>query len=209
MQKPLSSTPPEPAQSTIVWPDTTDQQLIEHISQGHKAAMTELVSRYYNRIFDFALRHVGRQTDAEDIVQETFFRVWQKAPQWQDRNLPPHSWLYRITYNLCIDELRRRKPESALESAPESTRDEHDNLISHDMPEKRIYQQQKETQLAVALESLSTGQRTAIVLCNFQDLSNRDAALVMDITVEAVESLLARGRKKLRKLLIDAQGKQS
>jgi RNA polymerase sigma-70 factor (ECF subfamily) len=131
--------------------------------------------------------------DAEDIAQEAFIRVWRKASDWQDRQLPPHSWLYRITYNLCIDELRKRKPESDV--------DDHYDLSSEDSPESNIYQQQKDKLLAAAFTTLSEAQRTAIALCNYQGLSNKEAAGVMDITVEALESLLARGRAKLRKQL--------
>lgn len=178
------------------WADKDDRHLFEHIRQGDKAAMTEFVSRYYHRIKDFAFRHLNRAVDAEDIAQEAFIRVWRKVPQWQDRELPPHSWLYRITYNLCIDELRKRKPECDV--------DEQYDLVNDDSPEGNLYQQQKDRLLAEAMGSLSEGQRTAIVLCNYQGFSNRDAASVMDITVEALESLLARGRSKLRKQLIQA-----
>jgi RNA polymerase sigma-70 factor (ECF subfamily) len=175
------------------WSGHDDLQLLKHIGQGSKAAMTEFISRYYQRIADFALRHVGRMADAEDIAQEAFIRVWRKASDWQDRQLPPHSWLYRITYNLCIDELRKRKPESDV--------DDHYDLSSEDSPESNIYQQQKDKLLAAAFTTLSEAQRTAIALCNYQGLSNKEAAGVMDITVEALESLLARGRAKLRKQL--------
>ena len=180
--------------SAVVWASKDDRELFEHIGQGNKAAMTEFVSRYYHRIMDFSYRHLNRVADAEDIAQEAFIRVWRKAPQWQDRELPPHSWLYRITHNLCIDELRKRKPECDV--------DEQYHLANDDSPEGNLYQQQKDQLLAAAIRSLSEGQRTAIVLCNYQGFSNRDAAAVMDITVEALESLLVRGRSKLRKQLM-------
>jgi len=178
------------------WTGKDDRHLFEHIGLGDKAAMTEFVSRYYHRIRDFAFRHLNRVADAEDVAQETFIRVWRKAPDWQDREIPPHSWLYRITYNLCIDELRKRKPECDV--------DEQYDLADNDSPEGNLYQHQKDKLLAKAMGSLSEGQRTAIVLCNYQGFSNRDAASVMDITVEALESLLARGRSNLRKQLMQA-----
>jgi RNA polymerase sigma-70 factor (ECF subfamily) len=175
------------------WSGLDDLQLLTHIAQGSKAAMTEFISRYYQRITDFAWRHMGRKADAEDIAQETFIRVWRKARDWQDRQLPPHSWLYRITYNLCIDELRKRKPQTDV--------DEHFDLSGNDSPESNLYQLQKDKLLATAFATLSETQRTAIALCNYQGLSNKEAAHVMDVSVEALESLLARGRAKLRKQL--------
>ena len=170
-----------------------DRQLLLLIGEGSKAAMTELIARYYHRIKDFAFRHTGRRADAEDITQEAFIRVWSKAGQWQDRQVPPHSWLYRITYNLCVDELRKRKPQTDV--------DEQFDLHGDDSPESNVYQQQKDKLLAAAFATLSEAQRTAIVLCNYQGFSNKDAAGVMDISVDALESLLARGRAKLRKQL--------
>jgi RNA polymerase sigma-70 factor (ECF subfamily) len=193
----VESIPAEIGQAdTGSWTAKDDRHLFAHISQGNKAAMTEFVARYYHRITDFAFRHLNRVADAEDIAQETFIRVWHKASHWQDREVQPHSWLYRITYNLCIDELRKRKPECDV--------DEQYHLADDDSPEGNLYQQQKDKLLAAAMRSLSENQRTAIVLCNYQGFSNRDAASVMDITVEALESLLARGRSKLRKQLMQA-----
>lgn len=179
--------------SMELWADHDDQQLLKHIGQGSKAAMSELITRYYQRIVDFAFRHMSRKADAEDVAQETFIRVWRKAQDWQDRQLPPRSWLYRITYNLCIDELRKRKPETDV--------DEQHDLSNDDSPESNVYQQQKDKLLAAAFATLSEAQRTAISLCNYQGFSNREAAGVMDISVEALESLLVRGRSKLRKQL--------
>ena len=178
------------------WAGKDDRLLFDRIGQGSKAAMTEFVSRYYHRIRDFAFRHLNRMADAEDVTQEAFIRVWRKASDWQDRELPPHNWLYRVTYNLCVDELRKRKPECDV--------DEQFYLVNNDSPEDNLYQQQKDQLLAAAMRDLSDGQRTAIVLCNYQGFSNRDAAAVMDITVEALESLLARGRSNLRKQLMQS-----
>ncbi len=188
-----NNTRPDYAPGEQYWPAQNDLQLLTHIGQGSKAAMTEFIARYYQRITDFALRHTGRRADAEDIAQEAFIRVWSNARNWQDRRLPPHSWLYRITYNLCIDELRKRRPQTDV--------DEQFDLQSADSPERNVYQQQKDKFLDAAFRSLSQAQRTAIVLCNYQGFSNRDAAGIMDITVEALESLLARGRAKLRQQL--------
>jgi len=193
----MKSSPPtvEAVSAMDKWTEQNDQQLLSHIGMGSKAAMTELIGRYYQRITDFAMRHLSRKADAEDVTQETFIRVWRKARDWQDRQLPPHSWLYRITYNLCIDELRKRKPETDV--------DAQYDLSTDDSPENNVYQLQKDKLLAAAFTTLSHAQRTAIVLCNYQGFSNKDAASVMDITVEALESLLVRGRAKLRKQLCE------
>ena len=189
------------------WSIKNDQQLLAHVARGDKSAMTEFISRYHRRILDFVRRQLGPSPDVEDIAQEAFIRVWCKAPQWQNQSGQNHldpnadkaarAWLYRITYNLCIDSLRRRKPDANGDSQePQACGDDA-------LPEQILHQQQRQHRLNTALENLSAGQRTAIVLCNYQDLSNREAASVMDISVDALESLLARGRNNLRAQLID------
>lgn len=144
------------------------------------------------------MRIVGRRCDAEDITQEALFRLWRNAPSWKDKELPLRNWLYRITYNLCIDEIRKRKPETPI--------DEQLYLTTNTSVEKSIYNDEKYKLLAQALARLSEGQRTAIALCTYQGVANRDAASIMDISVDAVESLLSRGRRKLRETLVDIQG---
>ena len=181
--------------------DFSDTHLLTQIGKGDKSAMTEFVSRHYNRIADFAQKHLGKKTDAEDVAQEVFMRVWQKAPLWEDRELPPLSWLYRIAYHRCIDELRKYKPETQPDML--------DCLTSNDLPDKSLQQQQQDEILYRALRSLPQRQYTAIILCNIQGVSNREAALTMDISVEALESLLSRERKNLRLLLVDTAGESS
>jgi RNA polymerase sigma-70 factor (ECF subfamily) len=175
----------------------TDEQLMARIAAGDKQAFSQFVTRHLSRIMDFARRHLLNQADAEDVAQEAFTRLWLKAPQWQSRGLPPHSWLYRITYNLCIDTLRRQKPTASI--------DEHAHLAGAEKAEDRLLQASRKNAIDQALTSLPERQRTAIVLCSYHGLSNRDAGAIMEISVEALESLLSRARRTLRKLLLAQQ----
>lgn len=174
-----------------------DVLLMSSIALGDKSAMTSFVSKHLSRIIQFAMRYLGRRQDAEDVAQEAFFRVWQYAERWESREIPPKNWLYKITYNLCIDEIRKRK----------NLVPEHEYLepTSEDQPDTDLIKIEKKKQMDEALETLPERQRTAIVLYSFQGFSNRDAADIMEISVEALESLLARGRRKLKELLIDAK----
>jgi len=188
-----------------LWADKEDAVLMCSIADGDKAAMEEFVVRHIKRIKEFAARYVGSSSDEDDVVQETFFRVWTKASQWQDKKLSPINWLYRISYNLCIDTIRRQRKQS-----PKINIDEHTEQVSIEtiatieksLPENKLADLETKKLLTFALEKLPERQRTAIILFHFHGQSNRDAAVIMDISVDALESLLSRGRRKLKEQLI-------
>lgn len=171
-----------------------DQRLMLSIASGNQQAFTELASRYLNQIIQFAYRYVGSRSDAEDVAQEALIRIWKHAVSWEPQGFSLKSWLYRITYNLCIDEIRKRKPVSELKYDGQA--------VASEQPESEVYNQQKDSIVNKALGELPERQRTAINLCVYQALSNQDAADTMGITVEALESLLARGRRNLKKSLV-------
>lgn len=167
------------------------------VAQGDKDAFTEIVSRHLNAVIHFALRYVGRRAEAEDVAQEAFIRIWKNAAKWEPKGFTFRSWLYRITYNLCIDELRKRKPVTDVE----------DEVLPSlgDQPDEGLYRDQQQQKVAHALDELPERQRTAITLCVYQGMSNRDAAQVMEISVEALESLLSRARRTLRNKMTETQ----
>lgn len=183
------------------WANADDKQLMEPIAQGNQAAYTEFVKRYLDKIVGFATGHMGRKADAEDVAQEAFIRVWQKAASWRDMSIPPHYWLYRITYNLCIDKLRKRKPDVSIEEF-------HYQVDTHS-PDSELGQSEKMRQVHDALQTLPERQRSAIIFCAYHGFSNRDAAQILETSVEALESLLARARRSLRKMLLELEGTQS
>jgi len=92
------------------WTEQNDRQLMKLIGEGSKAAMTEFITRYYQRITDFAQRHTGRRSDAEDIAQEAFFRAWQALPSFRFQSAF-RTWIYRIVVNLCINRFPRLRRE--------------------------------------------------------------------------------------------------
>ncbi|HEC11651.1 MAG TPA: sigma-70 family RNA polymerase sigma factor [Acidiferrobacteraceae bacterium] len=179
--------------------ETEDEVLMVQIAQGDKLAFSRFLDRHLAAAVNFAMGYIKHPADAEDITQEAFTRVWTKASSWQDVGASPKAWLYRITYHLCIDEIRRRKP---IDSADEV------ELIadSKSKPDAALLRKQDSAQLATALDALPERQRTAIVLCALRGFSNKDAALTMDSSVDALESLLSRGRRRLRELMLDPNG---
>lgn len=186
-----------PRISHETWAALDDSQLMAVVAQGDKGAFTELVSRHLNAVIYFALRYLGRRPDAEDVAQEAFVRLWKHAANWEPKGFSFRSWVYRITYNLCIDELRKRKPETTVEDEV--------SLASDDQPDDDLYRDEQQQKVSTALNELPERQRTAIFLCVYQGLSNRDAAEAMEISVEALESLLSRARRSLKKTMTESE----
>jgi RNA polymerase sigma-70 factor (ECF subfamily) len=170
-----------------------DLPLLRRIAAGDGAASAALVDRHLGRIVALAWRMLGSRAEAEDVAQDTFLRAWQQAALWRPEGARFATWLHRVAVNLCLDRLRRRR-EVDLDAAGDPPADE-----VH--PGTALQRQAVADRVDAALALLPERQRTAIVLCHFQELGNIEAAAVMEIGVEALESLLGRGRRRLRELL--------
>lgn len=175
-----------------------DGDLLGRIAAGDVPAMRAMVTRQLPRILSVATRMLGDAAEAEDVAQETFLRVWRNAGGWRQRNARFSTWVHRVAINLCYDRLRRRKdvftehpPDIEYEGpAPDA------GLMNEDDPSRRV---------EGAMQLIAPRQREAIVLVYYQALSNAEAAAIMDVTVDALESLLARGRRSLQVLLLKEQ----
>jgi RNA polymerase sigma-70 factor (ECF subfamily) len=170
-----------------------DLPLLRRIAAGDGAASAALVDRHLGHIVALAWRMLGSRAEAEDVAQDTFLRAWQLAASWQPGGARFATWLHRVAVNLCLDRLRRRR-EVDLDAAGDPPADD-----AH--PGAALQRRAVAHRVDAALALLPERQRTAIVLCHFQELGNIEAAAVMEIGVEALESLLARGRRRLRELL--------
>lgn len=175
--------------------DTDDKQLLLSIANGNQGAFQVLMQKYLRKITIYAYQTLKDNVIAEEIAQETFLRVWQKADTWSDQGFSIKSWIYKICYNLCIDFLRKQQKELRLK-----TESAYADDYSRTEPEPQHHLEYE--QIVNMLNKLPERQSTALYLSVFQGLSNMDAAIVMDISVEALESLLARARRKLKALLI-------
>lgn len=121
-------------------------------------------------------------------------RLWRMAPDWRAGEAQLGTWLYRVVANLCTDRLRKRRTVD-IESLPERA----DNAPSADA---RLQQQQRAAALQQALMHLPDRQRQAVVLRHIEGLANPQIATILGVGVEAVESLTARGKRALGRLLL-------
>lgn len=163
------------------------------LAGGDPNAGRALVDAHLVHVLAVARRMLGDQAEAEDVAQDTFMRAWKAAARWEPGRAKLSTWLHRIAMNQCLDRLRKKKPEPLAPDfdAPSDAPD----------PEAELYQQQLAGRIDGAIQALPERQRAAIVLCHYQQLSNKEASEVMEISVEALESLLSRGRRALKQSL--------
>lgn len=166
---------------------------------GDSRAADTLVRKHLPRMTAIGRRMLSNAAEAEDVAQEVFLRVWKEAPKWREGQAKFETWMHRVALNLCYDRLRRRREMSD----PDAGVDAVDPAMS--APDV-IQAQQRATAVRRALDALPERQRAAIVLCHYQDMSNIEAATALEISVEALESLLSRGRRAMRAALTDAAG---
>ena len=179
-------------------PADPDDELVRRAGQGDAAAVQALVARKLRRVLALAERMLGDAAEAEDVAQETFLRVWRNAARWRPGVARFDTWLHRVTLNLCYDRLRRRREH--LMAEPPDTPD------PGPAPDRGLLAADVGVRVGRALQALPVRQREAIVLCHYQELGNIEAAGLMGVSVEALESLLSRGRRTLKSALADLVG---
>ena len=170
-----------------------DAGLVEATGRGDAEAASRLVARHLPRMMALARRMLGDPAEAEDVAQDVFLKVWTQAKRWQPGAAKFETWLHRVAINACYDRLRKKRgvPLDEADERPDSAPD----------PEQALGQTQTARAVEAALQTLPERQRAAITLCHYQGLGNIEAAAALEISVEALESLLARGRRALKEKL--------
>lgn len=168
---------------------TSDDALLVLYANGDRAAATELTARLAPRLLPFCNRMLRDLAEAEDVVQESMLRLWKMAPDWVPGAAKPSTWVFRVASNLCTDRLRKRRGVGLDEIAEPAD----------DTPgaEAQMMQAERLSALDAALQILPDRQRQAVVLRHIEGMSNPEIAEILEISVEAVESLTARGKRAL------------
>lgn len=170
-----------------------DEDLVQRVGAGDKRAAAELVRRHLPKMVGLARRMLGDAAEAEDVGQEVFLRVWKHAPSWKPGQAKFETWMHRVAMNLCLDRLRR-SGRNAGEVTPET-------IDGQASATRALDDRQRRERVRDALQELPERQRAALVLCYYQDRTNTDAAEILGISVEALESLLSRARRTLKATL--------
>ncbi len=168
---------------------------MERVKARDQAAFNRLLSRHLSAIHGYVMRITHSHADADELAQETFLRVWERAASYRPGKVRFSTWLHRIAHNLCMDEFRRKHPESL---------EDPDVLAGQQpAPERILANRQRVDRLDQALAALPVSQRSALLLTEVQGFSSQQVADIMNLGVRAVESLLARARRRLREQLLE------
>ena len=171
-----------------------DAEMMRRVAAGYAGASRILVDRELAPLITFAYRILGDRAESEDVAQETFLRLWRTARRWQPK-AKVRTWLTRVAYNLSIDRIRGRKPTDSIDGA---------ELPATGVgPSSALQRDQVADVVEAAIAELPERQRAALALVHYQEFSNIEAAKMMGVSVDALESLLARGRRSLRSALVD------
>lgn len=176
----------------------SDDALLALYGQGDRSAARVLALRLTPLALRVAARMLGDAAEAEDVAQEAMLRLWRAAPGWQPGTAKVTTWLYRVVANLATDRLRRRRT-LPLDAAPEPEDGRPGALAG-------LIEADRAAALQAALMALPDRQREAVVLRHLEGLANPEIAAIMGVGVEAVESLVARGKRGLAATLAGRRG---
>ena len=170
-----------------------DDALMARVVRRDALAFRVVVDGHARTLHRIAYRMIGDSTEAEDLAQEALTRLWQHAGRWQAGGAGIGAWLTRVTMNLCLDRLRRRRfasDEAVPERADEAP-----------LAPEVIAAEQERQRVVAAIAALPDNQRAAIVLTYYEDQPNAAAAESLDMNIKAFESLLLRARGALKRAL--------
>ena len=179
----------------------TDEDLIERFQNGDVYAFDLIVKRYKNQLLNFVYRFLGNAEEAEDLVQETFLRVYRNRNAYQ-KVAKFSTWIYTIAGNLAKTELRKRKRRKFF-SISDLGYDDKDYDISDEAfnPERAVDGTMKEEIIHREIQALSPKFREVILLRDVQELSYEEISQIVNIPLGTVKSRVNRGRLKLQEKL--------
>ncbi|HZF37907.1 MAG TPA: sigma-70 family RNA polymerase sigma factor [Blastocatellia bacterium] len=179
----------------------TDEEMILRVESGDAMAFETLVDRYQKLALRVAQRCIGRQAEAEDLVQEAFLQVHRHARQYNREAASFKTWFFSILINLCRNALKRNKSLSSAE-LPE-------DAPAIDDPESQLAHEEERAALAAAVARLPPNQRLALILRHYEGFRYSEAAAALGVSVKALGSLLVRAKRTLRRELAEFEKQSS
>ena len=185
--------------------ENIDTNLMFRIKNGDQQVFQELVERHKLSVLNLCLRFTGNKEDADDLAQEVFIRVFQAAPNYEVKAAFT-TWLYRITVNLCLNYQRRKKvlhffSLDQSKNSPHQTQHKIPVFADNEQPDTVFEKKEIQQMVQHAIQSLPENQKNVLILYRYHDLSYKEIAEVLHITVSAVESRLHRAKENLKKKL--------
>ena len=183
-----------------------DEALIARLAAGDTAALGLIYDRYSGAVFSLVARILGDRQAAEDLLQEVFVRVWQRAATYQGTRGKPLTWVLGIAHNLAIDEVRRRqrRPIEASERDDEGQIAAFQTLAADGAdPADLAWERLRRDQILAALGQLPTAQRVLLELAYFEGYSQSQLAARLGEPLGTIKTRMRLAAQKLRELLRD------
>lgn len=181
--------------------DHGEKALIQKAKQGDLTAFEELILKHEKIVYNVALRMMNHSEDAKDISQEVFLKAYRNIANFDERSAFS-TWLYRITTNTCIDEMRKRKGKQSysLEEELENEDGTMQRQIADegDTPEESLLREERKSEILQALENLSAEHKAAVVLRDVKGLSYEEISEILDLSLGTVKSRISRARNQLK-----------
>jgi RNA polymerase sigma-70 factor (ECF subfamily) len=186
----------------MIDPLIEDEELMAGTARGDEHAFELLVKRHQSRMLNLIYRFIGNRTQARDLAQEVFIRVWEASPRYKPQ-AKFTTWIYRLAANLCLNELKSssRKKLFFSENLAELGRTPNEESNVSPSAEDLLLTEERSRQISLALQSLPENQRIALILKRYENLSYHEIAKIMECSVAVVESLLVRAKRNLQEKL--------
>ncbi|MEK4487671.1 RNA polymerase sigma factor SigW [Psychrobacillus sp. FSL H8-0484] len=183
--------------------DALVNKRIKQVLKGDKDAFAEIVDLYQHRLFQVCYRMLGNRHEAEDISQEAFVRAFINIHTF-DQKRKFSTWLYRIATNLCIDRIRKKKPDLYLDAEVKGTEglDMYSQIAAaEELPEEELMKLELQDRIQYEISRLPDKYRSAIVLKYMEELSLQEISEILELPLGTVKTRIHRGREALRKQL--------
>ncbi|GAB0171369.1 RNA polymerase sigma factor SigW [Lysinibacillus sp. CTST325] len=183
--------------------DALVNKKIKQVLKGDQNAFADIVSLYQHKLYQVCYRMLGNKQESEDIAQEAFVRAYMNLHTF-DQKRKFATWLYRIATNLCIDRIRKKKPDYYLDAEVAGTEglDMYSQIAAADqLPEEQIEQMELQDRIQYEIGRLPDKYRSVIVLKYIEELSLQEISEILDMPLGTVKTRIHRGREALRKQL--------
>lgn len=176
-----------------------DRLLVERSKNGDREAFEQLVQMYENKVYTIAYRLMGNHTDAADLAQEAFIKIYQALPNFRgDSSFS--TWIYHITVNVCRDELRKRqrRPTVSLDDSPDNNTCTYELRSNMPTPEEELDRSETQAMVQQCLNELSDDYRIILVMREIQEMAYEEIAENLGCSLGTVKSRLSRARQALK-----------
>ena len=185
--------------------DQNEARLVKRAKQGDMRAFEELILQHEKIVYNVALRMMNHSEDAKDISQEVFLKAYRNIGNFDERS-QFSTWIYRITANTCIDEMRKRRGRQSF-SLEEELENEEGSMQRQvadegETPEESMLRAEQKSEILQALESLSPEHKAAVILRDIKGLSYEEIAEILELTLGTVKSRISRGRNQLKQEIL-------